>query len=87
LTKQEILNEVIAVISKINRKPNADAQQITEETKIQSLGLNSLSYIRMVVLIENKFNVKIYDAMTESNDKDSLTVGGLCDCITDLLKI
>ncbi len=87
MTKQEIFNEVIAVISKINRKPNADVQQITEETKIQSLGLNSLSYIRMVVLIENKFNVKIYDAMTESNDKDSLTVGGLCDCIADLLKI
>ncbi len=85
MTMQEILNEVITIIAKVNRKPKLDSMQITEKMKIKSLGLNSLSYIRMIVLIENKFNIKIYDDIVESNDKDSLTIGDLCNIISSLL--
>ena len=85
MTKQEILNEVIDIIFKVNRKLNSDFVKITEQTKIKLLGLNSLSYIKMIVLIENKFHIEIYDYVLRSNDKDCLTVGSLCDNILSLL--
>lgn len=85
MTRQEILNDLISIVSRINSKPSLKFDQVNEKTLISSLGLNSLQYIRMVVLIENKFDIKIYDMITAFNDQDTFTVGNLCDCILNLL--
>ena len=49
----------ITIISLLTQKFNTPADNITEETELTELGLDSLTLMEFVFAVEDKFNIRI----------------------------
>jgi acyl carrier protein len=58
---------------------DADSMEITKDTPIESIGFNSILFIKLVVAIENKFGFEFDD--NKLNFESMKTVEGIVDYI------
>ncbi|WP_044875572.1 acyl carrier protein [Paenibacillus sp. IHBB 10380] len=58
MEKNEI---VILVANQVKELLQSEEQQITLETSIQELGLNSIAFIKLLVFLEDEFNIEFED--------------------------
>ena len=79
----DIAQEVKIVISKSLKIP---VEQLTDETKLEDLGAESLSVIEMVFDLEEKFDISIaIDPNAESRSENFSTIGDISRAVTNLV--
>jgi acyl carrier protein len=71
----ELINEVL--------KDYGPAGEISPETKPEELGLNSITFVKLAVLIENEFGIEFDDESLEPSKLK--TVGDIIDYIQSQL--
>jgi acyl carrier protein len=79
----DILHEVKLVISKSLKIP---VEQLTDETKLDALGAESLQIIEMVFDLEEKFDIDIsLDPKAESRAENFGTIGDVIRAVQQLV--
>lgn len=80
-----IREKLIELISRvIDLEIDIVNQQLNENDNINQLGLNSIEFIKLIVFIEEEFNIEVEDEVLVSNEYASLKV--LCDYVNQKLK-
>lgn len=72
-TKVKVYEIMKDFINNPENRLNYDAELLNDDTEIEELGMNSLSYIRMVVSIEETFDIEFEDALLDY--KEIKTIG------------
>jgi acyl carrier protein len=81
--RMDIGHEVKIVISKSLKIP---VEQLTDETKLEDLGAESLSVIEMVFDLEETFDISIsIDPNAESRSENFGTIGDISRAVKDLV--
>lgn len=57
ISKMEILNKIVSLLD----TDFIEKEKITRDTSIKELGINSLTYIKFVISIENEFSIEFED--------------------------
>lgn len=74
---QEIFEKLKSVIEKFNGETN-----ITEDTKLKDIDIDSLGFTDLLFDIENEMNIKISDENFENVRKlEKITIRDICDII------
>jgi len=73
----------ITIISLLKQKFNTPANNITEETELTELGLDSLTLMEFVFAVEDKFNIRIPEEKLDPRN-EGINLGQVCDVIDEL---
>jgi acyl carrier protein len=73
----------ITIISLLTQKFNTPADNITEETELTELGLDSLTLMEFVFAVEDKFNIRIPEEKLDPRN-EGINLGQVCDVIDEL---
>jgi acyl carrier protein len=73
----------ITIISLLKQKFNTPADNITEETELTELGLDSLTLMEFVFAVEDKFNIRIPEEKLDPRN-EGINLGQVCDVIDEL---
>jgi acyl carrier protein len=79
----DVLDEVRQVISKQARIP---IEQLTADTKLADVGIESLDVIEIVFALEEKFNVSLPFNANESAAAEFETIGKVADALKKVVK-
>jgi acyl carrier protein len=79
----DILNEVRQVIAKQARVP---VEQLTADTKLADIGLESLDVIEIVFALEEKFGVSLPFNANESPVTEFETIGKVAEALKTVVK-
>jgi acyl carrier protein len=78
----DVLNDVRQVISKQARIP---IEQLTADTKLADIGIESLDVIEIVFALEEKFNVTLPFNANESAAAEFETIGKVADALSKVV--
>ena len=73
----------ITITSLLTQKFNTPADNITEETELTDLGLDSLTLMEFVFAVEDKFNIRIPEEKLDPRNA-GVNLGQVCDVIDEL---
>jgi len=73
----------ITITSLLTQKFNTPADNITEETELTELGLDSLTLMEFVFAVEDKFNIRIPEEKLDPRN-EGINLGQVCDVIDEL---
>lgn len=73
------LNVLVSIKDMVSRNTGIDSEALTGDTPIKSLQLNSISFIRIIVEIEEKYDIEFEDDML--NPENIIYISDICDYI------
>jgi len=83
MTEQEDLSSIeTALIREIATILSVDEASLTRETSLQSLGLDSIRFVEILIFIEKEFDVRLMEAGLTRDDLSS--VATLAKCVAEV---
>jgi acyl carrier protein len=73
----------ITITSLLKQKFNTPADNISEQTELTQLGLDSLTLMEFVFAVEDKFNIRIPEEKLDPRNA-GVNLGQVCDVIDEL---
>ncbi len=73
----------ITITSLLTQKFNTPADNISEQTELTQLGLDSLTLMEFVFAVEDKFNIRIPEEKLDPRNA-GVNLGQVCDVIDEL---
>ena len=73
----------ITITSLLTQKFNTPADNISEQTELTQLGLDSLTLMEFVFAVEDKFNIRIPEEKLDPRNA-GVNLGQVCDVIYEL---
>lgn len=80
--QDEITNQIASMIRSVTRNPDL---AISEDTDLDSLGMESLDLVELIFLIEDKFGIDVpYNANASEAQSQFATVASVADAVRNL---
>lgn len=79
----DVRNKIIELISELNFMDNS-YEYLCENDNLKQLGMNSISFIKLVVTLESEFGLEFDDEDLDYNKFTSLNI--LCEYINEQIK-
>lgn len=75
--REQVLKELLRLVAKVSKEDLA----IEAGTKFSELGINSLAYIRLLVMVENEFSIHIEEDVVKKGVESFETIEKFADYI------
>ena len=82
-TKERVLKTINILVYNGSFELEINIEELNEETLIADMGLNSITFIQLIVALENEFDIEFEDEMLDY--KKISKIKHLCDYIDQII--